>query len=329
MRTMKTVGVWWPLGSVLWALGAVSGSAQPANPAPVDGILAAFRTADVVCLGEHNHASILDSDLRIAVVKHPDFGRLVDTIVVEFAEQARQDILDRFILEGADLSRRELAAVWRDSGSAELWEAPVYEAFFRAVREVNLTLPKDRRVRVIAGDRAPDWAQVRTAADLAPFLTPEFTNRGKFIRDTIAREALDKHRKTLAIYGAAHCSKLGGGFPGELSAAYPGRIWAVYSFLHGAPEQRGLAAFNLAGKAAYVPVAGTPFADLAASDFFAVRLPNAKVGSIVDAVVTFGTAQDDMSPTDLTAFRAEMGAEMERRSRLMAEARTLASPVTP
>jgi hypothetical protein len=332
---MKNWRVFGLFGLSLIAFNSLSGHAQsPARDAQraplVDGILSAFKTSDVVCLGEHNHASVLDSDLRIAVVKHPDFPKLANTVVVEFAQQAHQDVLDRFILEGADLSRKELSVVWRDSASAELWDAPIYEAFFRAIRDVNLKLPKDKRVRVIAGDRAPDWAKVRTAEDLLPFLTPEFTNRGKFIRTNIATEVLDKHLKALAVYGAGHCTKLGIGFPGELGPSYPGRIWAVYSFMHGPGEQKGLAAFNLVGKAAYVPIADTPYADMVARDFFvAVRMPDTKVRSVVDAVITFGAAPDEMSVTDAGAFQAEMGAEMERRKRLMAEAKKVHPSAKP
>lgn len=310
------------------APSATAASQKPDGPfvSLADNILQAFKHADVVCLGEHNHASVLDSDLRIAVVKHLDFPEIVDAVVVEFAQKQHQDVLDRFILDGADLSRTELAVIWRDSLSAELWDAPIYEAFFRAIREVNLRRPKDQRVRVIAGDRDPDWARIRTVQDLLPFTTVEFTNRGKFIRENIASEVLDKNLKALAIYGAGHCTKLGTGFPGELGARYPGRIWSVFSFMHGEREQKGLAAFGLAGKQVYLPIKDTPYAKLAARDFFIARLPDTPAEMVVDAVVTFGAMPDVMSSIDPAVFQAEMGAEMERRRQLAAEARKLGQP---
>ncbi len=70
----------------------------------VKGILAAWDKADVVCLGE-DHGGKNDSDLRIALVEHPDFVRKVNVIIVESANAAHQDILDRFILEGEDHTR--------------------------------------------------------------------------------------------------------------------------------------------------------------------------------------------------------------------------------
>ena len=64
----------------------------------VKGILAAWDKADVICLGE-DHGSKNDSDLRIALVEHPDFVRKVNVIIVECANVEHQDILDRFALE--------------------------------------------------------------------------------------------------------------------------------------------------------------------------------------------------------------------------------------
>ena len=113
-------------------------AAPPSRYEPVvRQILNAWKTADVVCLGE-DHGRFYDSELRIAVVQHPDFPRIVRLIVVEWANPVHQDMLDSFILEGTAMSREELAPVWRDANGAEVWESPIYEQFLRAVREVNL-----------------------------------------------------------------------------------------------------------------------------------------------------------------------------------------------
>src|SRR5262245_40284469 len=50
----------------------------------VEQILTAWRTADVVCLGE-DHGRVFDSDLRIELVRHPAFPQTVRTIIVESA----------------------------------------------------------------------------------------------------------------------------------------------------------------------------------------------------------------------------------------------------
>src|SRR5262245_8268500 len=46
-------------------------------------LVSAFDEADILALGEA-HGRKLDSDVRIAVVRHPDFAKKVRTIVVEF-----------------------------------------------------------------------------------------------------------------------------------------------------------------------------------------------------------------------------------------------------
>src|SRR5688572_30474447 len=199
--------------------------AQSQYASVVEGILSAWKTADVVCLGE-DHGRHYDSKLRIALVRHPEFPRTVRVIVVESANPIHQDLLDRFILEGVALSRAELAPVWRDASGAEVWESPIYEQFLRAVREVNLALPREQRVRVLGGDTRIDWQQIKRAEDLV-----SLTNRGESIRNTIVEQVLEPRLKGLAIYGAGHCSKIGGGFPGDLAGRYPEeRMWSIWSF---------------------------------------------------------------------------------------------------
>jgi hypothetical protein len=72
----------------------------PDESTGIDGIartlISVFGQADVVALGEA-HQRKLDSDLRIALVRHPDFPKKVRSIVVEFASTTEQPTLDRYI----------------------------------------------------------------------------------------------------------------------------------------------------------------------------------------------------------------------------------------
>ncbi len=158
----------------------------------VKGILAAWDKFDVVCLGE-DHGSKNDSDLRIALVEDPAFTRKVRVIMIESASVTRQDVLDRFVLEGDEMPRDKLRVVWSEASGAEVWESPIYEAFIRAVQKVNLKLPAEQRVRLLAGDN------------------PKQSNRRRFIREAVAREILDKGLKGLTIYGAGPLRKPGDG----------------------------------------------------------------------------------------------------------------------
>jgi hypothetical protein len=280
---------------------------QPVAPAEqryakvIEALLETWQTADLVCLGE-NHGRQRDSELRIALVRHRAFPRIVRLIVVESANPIHQDLLDRFILEGAELSREELAPVWRDASGAEVWECPIYEDFLRAVRDVNRQLPPEQRVRVIGGDSPIDWSRIETGKDLAPLI-----NRGGNIRTIIGEQILDKHVKALAIYGAGHCTKIGGGFPGELAAKYgQERMWCVWPL-------------GLGDQPAYLVVTGTKWAATRTRGMESID-PDLTVGEVVDAFVYHGDVPDVAVPADLSTLKEKLGAELDRRARLIPEA---------
>ena len=247
----------------------------------ITGILAAWDKADVVCLGD-GHGSKNDSDLRLALIEHPDFVRKVNAIIVEFADIVHQDILDRLALDGEAIPREKLREVWKDTSGKAVWESPIYEAFLQTVRKINLPLPRDQRVRLIAGD---DSTQ---------------RNRGRFIREAVSREILDKKFKALAIYGSGHCECRGMGFPGELRDKYPGRVWSVFGFYteEGVNEARRL--FGLGDEPILLPVTSTDRAGIPIGKMFFLGWYNdpAKLGDVVNAIVYYGNIRDVLVPSE-------------------------------
>jgi hypothetical protein len=198
----------------------------PNESAGIDGIartlISAFDQFDVVALGEA-HGRKLDSDLRIAVVRHPDFAKKVRSIVVEFGSTTSQSTLDRYI-RGEDVSRTQLAQVWKTATQASngIWDDPMYADFFAAVRDVNSRLPADARVRVLGGEPGPGDNRSREIAAVS----------------VLKEQVLQKHGKALVIYGAAHfyrtmdaeyLSNVGAdiGIVRMLERDYPGRTFAV------------------------------------------------------------------------------------------------------
>jgi hypothetical protein len=304
-------------GACCCLLLLVSGRAiadQDRYAAVVERILESWKSADAVCLGE-DHGRKYDSDLRLALVRHPAFPRTVRVIVVEFANPVHQALLDRFILDGAEMSRQELAVVWRDATGAEVWETSIYEEFLRAVRQVNLGLLREQRVRVLGGDSPIDWSKITKAEQLVPLI-----NRGGNIRTIIAREILDAHLKGLAIYGARHCDKTGGGFPGDLAGKYPaGRMWSIEPFVGETGAQEGKMLFGLGDQPAYIVINGTARATAPAADALAVK-PKLTMGDVTDAVVYHGAVPDTVVHADLTELKARYGTELARRGRLMDQA---------
>ena len=254
--------------------GRSSGDQQPGSATGADlqgivtGILSAWDKADLVCLGE-GHGDANDADLRAALVRHPEFARRVDAIVVEFADASQQPLLDQLVVEGVNLSQERARGIWRSARGAEVWDSPMYEAFLRLVSEVNRGLPREERVRVVAGDDS------------------SISNRGRAIRDMIRREILDKKLKALAVYGARHCERRGFGFPGELADLYPGKIWSAFGFYDAAAGRRAL---SLGGEPQLIPIRGTDRARVPVGQMFFTgrKDDSATLGSVIDAIVHFG-----------------------------------------
>lgn len=137
------------------------------------------------------------------------------------------------------------------------------------IRSVNRQLPRESRVRVLAGD------------------DPSLANRGRAIRELIRREILDKGMKALAICGARHCERRGFGFPGELADLYPGRIWSAIGFYDVAAGRRAL---GLGSEPQLVVIADADRSKLSAGRMLLTGRPSdsATLGDVANAIVYYG-----------------------------------------
>src|SRR5687768_15512132 len=198
----------------------------PDEAAGVDAVagalVSAFDQTDIVALGEA-HGRTLDSDLRIAMVRHPDFAKKVRSIVVEFGSTTEQSTLDRYI-RGENVSRAQLEQVWKTTTQSRngVWNSSIYADFFAAVRDVNARVPAGARIRVFGGDPGPGDNRSRETAAVA----------------VLKEQVLQKRGKALVIYGAAHfyrtmpreyLASMGEdiGIVTKLEMEYPGRTLAV------------------------------------------------------------------------------------------------------
>jgi hypothetical protein len=303
-----------PLLCVTGLLGQPPKVRLPDEAAGLDGIartlISAFDQADIVALGEA-HEPKLDSDLRIALVRHPDFAKKVRSIVVEFGSTTEQATLDRYV-RGEDISPAQLAQVWKTTTQAAngIWDSPVYADFFAAVRDVNSKLPADARVRVFGGDPGPgDYRSRETAAV-----------------SVLGEQVLQKHRKALVIYGAAHfyrtltrdyLSSMGVdiGIARMLEIDYPGRTFVVIPVGGRLDRPRRVAvdvdpdyrkfdrALETQVRPVLVPLQRLPFRDFTAEEFLGRTLTTCRgpggcvsvfkgstltLGQMADACVYFG-----------------------------------------
>lgn len=289
-----------------------SGGAQgpPPRPSPVGlpdeaagtdaavrALLDAFDHVDIIGLGEV-HGRKGDSDLRIALIRHPDFPRKVRSIVVEFASTTEQPALHRYI-GGGDVSRAQLERVWKTTSNGE-WDSPVYAGFFAAVREVNARLPVGARLRVLGGDPGPTDQRDRETAAAA-----------------VIEEAIRSgHGKALVIYGAAHFYRAAPpsfGASAELARmlerAHPGRILTIIPLggdLDAPPPgaaprppdyrkfERGLSSPL---RPVLIPLQRLPFRDLSAEEFlgggiFSCLGPGGCRSAFAGSLLTLGQMAD-------------------------------------
>ena len=173
---------------------------KPAVPVdPIQAILAAFQSHSVVALGEP-HGNEQAAAFRIALIRDPQFADVVNDIVVESGNSRFQDVVDAFV-SGQQVPDTTLRQAWQNTTVANfVWERPIYEQFFRAVRDVNASLPKRKQLRLLPGDPPIDWNTVQTADDLLKWLAQRDSSAVAIVREQV----LAKRRRALVIYGEGH-----------------------------------------------------------------------------------------------------------------------------
>jgi len=172
---------------------------------PVTGIIDALRTHRIVALAEGIHNNEPAHVFRLSVIRHPQFVNVVNDIVVEFGNARFQETMDGFI-NGDEVPPLQLRRIWQDTTQPNaLWDVPIYEEFFRAVREVNLATRPDHRVRVLLADPPIDWDQIHNKDDLAS--VSRTLDRDAYPARLIQTEVIARNRRALLIYGDGHLAR--------------------------------------------------------------------------------------------------------------------------
>src|SRR6266404_3199380 len=175
---------------------------QPAPQPALPAVLGLFDRYPLVILAEEHWKRAL-GDFYVSLVRHPDFPKQAGTLVLECGNSLYQPILDRYE-NGEDVPFEQISQVWRNTTKVLGWESPIYANLIAAVREVNRSLPPERKIRVIAADSPIDWSQVRDDGDYDKAFGGD-----KFFASVIEREVLAKNRKALVIMGINHVTRGG------------------------------------------------------------------------------------------------------------------------
>jgi len=189
-----------------WALWLAVQAPPPAKPVePVTGILEAFGTHSIVALAEGDHGNEQDHAFRLSLIRDSRFPTLVNDVVVEFGSARYQEVMDRFV-RGDAVPDETLRQVWQNTTQpTTVWDLPIYEEFFRAVRAVNASLSRDRQIRVLLGDPPIDWDAVHTRDDLGRQQAD--MARDRYPADLSRREVVARNRRALVIYGDEHLQR--------------------------------------------------------------------------------------------------------------------------
>lgn len=176
---------------------------------PIVAILDAFRSHSLVGLAEP-HRNEQAHHFRLALIRDDRFAAVVRDIVVEYGTARYQDVIDRFV-SGAEVSDALLRRVWQDTTQGHtVWDVPIYEEFFRAVRAANQSRPRTLQLRVLLGDPPTEWESAQSWDDVARPMADYA--RDRYPAEVIRREVLAKGRRALVIYGDGHLWRQAG-FP--------------------------------------------------------------------------------------------------------------------
>jgi uncharacterized protein (TIGR03435 family) len=265
---------------------------------PVTAIVEAFRTHQIVALGEGPHTNEQGHAFRLALIRDPRFAAAVNDIVVESGSARYQSVIDRFT-RGDELPDNTLRDVLENSaGATPVWERPIYAEFFRAVRDVNRQLPREQHLRILLGDPPIDWDAVRSPADYSTWAR----RRDSHPAEVIAREVIARKRRALVIYGDGHLQarteRPARSLVGLIESAGTNVFNITSTFVDLATAQGDVATWRTPGLAM---LRGTPIGAMGYERFFGPAPPveyfraNPRIEDHFDAVLYLGPASSRTS----------------------------------
>lgn len=295
---------------------------SPPADATASALLDAFATHQIVALGQV-HDLRQEDDFILDLLRHPRFAETVDGIVVEFGNARFQSRVDRYIA-GRHVSRRALQHVWRDTVGTAPGDHDGAAPFYRAVRRLNRTLPRNERIRMRLGDPAFDWSKLRRASQLFRAVG----RRDAVFASTAEREDRAGH-SVLLLSGFGHFLRgaPGGRQPGNalerLERRAPGRVWTVLPY-GGVPKRQDdfeRRFITPLASVALQPLTGA-LGDLPADRFLPQPLipgPGLALGDLADALLSFGPcAQLRFAKLSRAPFRDRTYLrELDRRNRIL------------
>jgi hypothetical protein len=138
--------------------------AQPRFADATDVIAEALQSHSLVLISEHHWSVPVHEQLR-RIIADPTVASMVQDIVVEFGNPLYQGLIDRYVA-GESVPIDSVRLAWRNTTQLLAWDSPLYERFYETVRALNSARPRDRHIRIVAGDPPIDWSRTSRAEDI-------------------------------------------------------------------------------------------------------------------------------------------------------------------
>ena len=272
-------------------------------------LLELYQSKPIVALGEI-HARQKESDFRLALIRSAEFAKLVDVIIVEFANPLYQETIDNY-LNGEQVKKEDLQKVWRNTTQVSgVWDSPVYKEFFKTVHEVNASLHEKDKIRVVAADPPIDWSRVQSFEDFQPF-----AERGRYPIGVIEKEVFETGLKALLIFGTVHTERWGIGFTRELESTHPGSIAIVLPPAHNATGMELLNTINkVPEEPQLIDLSNSPLGEVLYEDFRSDNRFKGKLKDTGDYLLFLGYEKDKVVEVP-TSVKSDTTYQNERRRR--------------
>jgi hypothetical protein len=230
----------------------VSPPSDPAPQEPIGAVLKLFETRRVVALSDL-HGCSQELDFLERLVTAPEFRSNVDVLTWELGNARYQSLMDRYILDGAEIPPAELRRCWRENTQANLLgDTPRLVELLAKVRDANRTAGDGRRVRVLLVDPPVDWSEIRERGDVRR----DLFDRDAHIAKVLEEEVYSRGKKALYFAGPAHLVRRKPGLAGarkdrtdspagtalaRLESAHPGTTASIWVHV-GSGDSEGKAA---------------------------------------------------------------------------------------
>jgi hypothetical protein len=169
----------------------------------IDGIFEAFEKYPLVGLGDR-HGLTQEIAFYEQLIRDSRFARDVGNVIVEFGDAAHQDVIDRYV-NGEVVPYTEFRKVWINTvGFIPTVSSSYYAHFFFQVRQTNLDLPPEKRIRVWLGEPPINWSEIKNKDEFMKLLG----KRDPYPAGIITKNILEQNRKALVIYGSGHFEPL-------------------------------------------------------------------------------------------------------------------------